>query len=237
MAVESSAGDPRAEQRRAAAERAVELVCDGMVLGFGTGRAAGHALEALAQRMPQGLRVQGVPSSSATEARARALGLPLTTLDEHPRLDLTIDGADEVDPQRRLLKGGGGALLREKVLAAASDRLVIVVERAKLVPRLGTTRGVPVEVLPFAWAACARLIRRIGGTPVLRRGTGGTPSVTDNANWVLDCEFPGTDLLDPASLDARLRAIPGILETGLFWSFDATVVVGEPTGVRTWGPE
>src|SRR5439155_4541975 len=135
-------------QRRAAARRAVQWVEEGMVLGFGTGRAAGHALEALAARVRQGLRVCGVPSSRGTEEKARALGLPLTTLEAHPHLDLTIDGADEVDPRGRLIKGAGGALLREKVLAAASRRLIIVVEQKKLVPRLGATRGVPLEVLP-----------------------------------------------------------------------------------------
>jgi ribose 5-phosphate isomerase A len=226
------ASDPAAAQRRAAAARAAEQVRDGMVLGFGTGRAAGHALEALAGRMRQGLRIAGVASSRATEQKARALGLPLTTLDDHPALDLTIDGADEVDPHLNVLKGGGGALLREKVLAAASARLLIVVEAAKLVPHLGATRGIPLEVLPFAWAACARHLERIGGAPRLRRQSDGAAAVTDNSNWVIDCAFPADRLADPGALDRQVRAIPGVLETGLFWSFSPTVFVGEPAGVR-----
>ena len=228
--------DPATAQRRAAAERAAQWVEDGMVLGLGTGRAAGHALEALATRMRQGLRFRAVPSSRATEERARTLGLPLVTLDDHPRLDLTIDGADEVDPLLRLMKGGGGGLLREKVLAAASDRLVIVVERSKLVPRLGATRDVPIEVLGFAQAACARHLRALGGEPALRRDASGAAVATDNGNWLIDCAFPPERLADPPALDARLRAIPGILETGLFWSFRPAVVVGEPGGVRILTP-
>ncbi|MGH2355115.1 MAG: ribose 5-phosphate isomerase A [Chloroflexota bacterium] len=228
--------DPGTAQRRAAAERAVKWVRDGMVLGFGTGRAAGHALEALARRVGAGeLRICGVPSSQVTEAQARALGLPLTTLEDHPELDLTIDGADEVDPHRYLLKGGGGALLREKVLAAASGRLLIVVERSKLVPYLGATRGIPLEVLPFAWAACARHLGNLGGEPRLRRVADGAPFVTDNGNWVIDCTFPAATLADPGTLDGRLRSIPGVLETGLFWSFNPTVFVGDESGVRTLG--
>lgn len=219
-------------QRRAAAERAVEAVRDGMVLGFGTGRAAAHALEALARRAAQGLRVSGVPSSRATEARARELGLTLTSLDQQPHLDLTIDGADEVDPARHLIKGGGGALLREKILAAAADRLIIVVESSKLVPYLGATRGVPLEVLPFGWASVARRLEQLGGQPELRRTAAGEPAVSDNGNWVIDCVFSRKALGEPGALDRQLHAIPGLLETGLFWSFNPTVVVGEPGGAR-----
>jgi ribose 5-phosphate isomerase A len=221
-----------AAQRRAAAERAVEQVESGMVLGFGTGRAAGHALEALAVRVRGGLKVRGVPSSAATEAKARALGLALTTLETFPKLDLTIDGADEVDPGLRLIKGGGGALLREKVLAAASGRLLIVVEASKLVPHLGATRGLPLEVLPFAQGFCARRLAELGGQPVLRRGADGSPAVTGNGNWVIDCAFPPAAMADPAALDERLHAIPGLLETGLFWAFKPTVFAGREDGVQ-----
>lgn len=227
-------GGPETEPlRRAAARRAVaEHVKDGMVLGFGSGRAAQASLEAIAELVRAGMNVQGVPSSRPTEEKARALSLRLTTLDEHPRLDLTIDGADEVDPRGRLIKGGGGALLREKILAAATARLVIVVEQGKLVPHLGATRGVPLEVLPFAWAVCAGRLREIGGDPTLRLAAGGTPAVTDNGNWVLDCAFSPDLLADTARLDRALHAIPGILETGLFWSFRPTIYIGEPGGVR-----
>ena len=232
--VTSLGGAESEAQRRAAAERAAEWVQDGMVLGFGTGRAAGAALEAIARRVHAGLRVQGVPSSRAMEEKARALGLALTTLEAHPRLDLTIDGADEVDPRGRLIKGGGGAMLREKVLAAASRQLAIVVEQRKLVPVLGTTRGLPLEVLPFAWAACAEHLRGLGGDPTLRLAPNGAPAVTDNANYVIDCAFSAADFATPWRLDRALRRIPGVLETGLFWGFGTRIVVGEPSGVRVF---
>ena len=176
-------GETGAAQRMAAAERAAEEVHDGMLLGFGTGRAANLVLEALARRAQnERLRVRGVPSSERTAQTARALGLELVSFDDQSDLDLTIDGADEVDTQRRLLKGAGGALMREKVLAAAASRLVIVVEEAKLVPHLGAPRGVPLEVLPFAQSACARRLRELGGDPRLRRGVDGEPARTDNGN-------------------------------------------------------
>lgn len=230
-----TAADEGDALRRTAALHAMRWVTDGMVLGFGTGRAAGHALQALADRAKEGLRISGVPSSRATEERARALGLPLTSLDEHPQLDLTLDGADEVSPERYLIKGGGGALLREKVLAAASRRLVILVERSKLVSRLGETRGIPLEVLPFAGGACLRHLRDLGGTPDVRRDANGDPRLSDNGNWLIDCTFSAARMAEPVSLDRALRSIPGILETGLFCGFDPAVVVGEPSGARVLG--
>jgi ribose 5-phosphate isomerase A len=244
------AEDQHAAERQRAAEQAAQEVHDGMVIGFGTGRSANHALEVLARRArEEGLRVCGAPSSLATEAHARRLGLALVSLDDHPRLDLTIDGADEVDPQGRIVKGGGGAHLREKVLAAASDRLLIVVDSTKLVPYVGATRGVPLEVLPFAAGACAAHLRAMGGSPALRyagsavSAAGGSPPppfVTNNGNWVIDCTFPRDALADAESLDARLHAIPGILETGLFLGLRPTVYVGTaygpkaPAGVWVW---
>ena len=236
-AVKLDTGEAGAAQRLAAAERAAAEVRDGMVLGYGTGRAAALALEALARRArAEGLHISGVPSSERTAEAARRLGLPLVSLEDRPQLDLTIDGADEVDSRRRLIKGGGGALMREKVLAAAADRLVIVVEEAKLVAHLGATRAVPLEILPFAHGACARRLRALGGEPTLRRGTTGTPAVTDNGNWVVDCAFPQSVLQDAETLDARLHAIPGVLETGLFVApLDPVVYVGTPSGVRVIG--
>lgn len=237
-AVMAAADDAATAQRRAAAQHAVTWVRDGMVIGLGSGRAASHAMEALAVRVrAEGLHVRGIASSARTEAKARELGLSLVSLEAHPELDLTMDGADEVDPQLYLLKGGGGALLREKVLAGVSASVVIVVEAAKLVPRLGTTRGVPLEVLPFAWRACLPALARLGGRPALRRMPDGAPALTDNRHYLVDCDFPPEAFADPEALDHALHAIPGMLETGLFWRFRerTTVVVGEATGVRVLG--
>lgn len=222
-------------ERLAAANLAAGAVKDGMVIGFGTGRAAEAALTVLARRVYEGLKVSGVPTSIATEAHARALGLPLTDLAAHPSLDLTIDGADEVDPARNLIKGGGAALFREKVLAAASDRLIIVVDSSKLVTRLGSTRGIPVEVLPFATGACIRQIAEMGGEAIVRK-INESPVVTDNGNWVLDVSFDAEAMTNPRALDMAMRAIPGVIITGLFWSFDATVVVGIQGGTEILGP-
>jgi ribose 5-phosphate isomerase A len=229
-----------------------------MVLGFGTGRSAGLALAALARRArEEGLRLAGAPSSLATEAKARSLGLTLISLDDHPSLDLTIDGADEVDPLGRIVKGGGGAHLREKVLAAASERLLIVVDSTKLVPYLGATRAIPLEVLPFAFGACMAHLHDLGGVPELRRaaaavrdGVPGSigepveiaeaapPFVTDNGNWVIDCAFTREALADAELLDRRLHAIPGVLETGLFLGLRPTIFAGTANGtadgVRIW---
>lgn len=232
-------------QRTRASALAATAVHDGMAIGYGTGRAAQAVMDLLASRVRTGLRVVGVPSSRSTEAHAIALGLPLTDLDAHPHLDLTIDGADEVDPSRNLIKGGGAALFREKVLATASDRVIIVVDAAKVVTRLGSTRGIPVEVLPFAVGASIRHLAAIGGTATRRTEPlvtsdgpqdGGIPVLTDNGNHVLDVIFAPDRMIDPRALDIAMRAIPGIMVTGLFWSFDATVVVGTSSGVEVLGP-
>ncbi len=222
-------------ERLAAASLAAGAVKDGMVIGFGTGRAAEAVLTILARRVYEGLKVSGIPTSIATEAHARALGLPLTDLSAHPSLDLTIDGSDEVDPARNLIKGGGAALFREKVLAAASDRLIVVVDSTKLVTRLGSTRGIPVEVLPFATGACIRQIAEMGGEAIVRTKNE-SPVVTDNGNWVLDVTFDAEAMANPRALDTAMRAIPGVIITGLFWSFDATVVVGTQGGTEILGP-
>ena len=228
--------DPLHAQRLAAAARAVEVVRDGMVVGYGTGRAAMAVLDALAPRVKAGMRVLGIPTSLSTAAHAARLGLPLTDLDAHPTLDVTIDGADEVDPARNLIKGGGAALFREKVVAAASARLVIVIDATKRVPRLGTSWAIPVEVLPFATGACVRLIGEVGGAAARRLDAAGAPVVTDNGNHVLDVAFDAGRMVHPRALDEAMRAIPGVIVTGLFWSFDPTVVVGTDSGVEVLGP-
>jgi ribose 5-phosphate isomerase A len=214
------------EAKRAAAVRAVDLVRPGMVLGLGTGSTAALAVEEIGRRLADGrLRdLVGVPTSEATERQARALGIPLSTLEQHPALDLTIDGADEVDPARRLIKGGGGALLREKIVATASRRLAIVVDRSKLVERLGATFPLPVEVTPFGWTTHVAPIRAMGGEPVLRTRDG-APYRTDGGNYILDVRFAG-GIDDPERVGAELKARVGVVETGLFLGFEPEVIVG-----------
>lgn len=220
--------------KRAAAVRALDFVEDGMVLGLGTGSTAALMVEALADRVATGLRVAGVPTSRRTEEQARALGVPLTTLEETPRLDLTIDGADEVDPARRLIKGGGGALLREKIVAAASARMVVITEGGrKEVATLGAF-PLPVEVVRFGLgatrAAVADLLARadVDGQAVTLRGGAAAPYVTDEGHYILDLALGRIG--DPEALDTGLRAIPGVVETGLFLGLCDTVVVGERDG-------
>ncbi|MCC6629227.1 MAG: ribose-5-phosphate isomerase RpiA [Chloroflexi bacterium] len=214
-------------RKRAAAVAAVGQVTDGMVLGLGTGSTAALALRALAERMAGGLRVAGVPSSQATAALARELGIPLTTLDEHDTLDLTIDGADEVDPALRLIKGAGGALLREKVLASSSRQLAIVVDDAKLVSQLGQRSALPVEVVPFAVPAVVAVLRARGLQPQVRHQADRL-AVTDNGNQIVDCRTG--PIADPVALDRELLALPGVVDHGLFIGLTSVVYVGHAGG-------
>ncbi len=223
---------PEERLKRLAAERAAEMVEPGMRLGLGTGSTAALAVEAIARRLREGsLRdLLGVPTSERTRALARSLGIPLATLDEVDRLDLTIDGADEVDPRLDLIKGGGGALLREKIVASASARNVIVVHEAKLVQRLGTTFPLPVEVARFGWRTHVPAIQALGARAELRRSSTGEPFETDEGHYLLDCRFPD-GIADPLRLDAALRDRPGILETGLFLGLADALVVASRDGV------
>ncbi len=214
-------------EKRAAAERSLEYVRDGMCLGLGSGSTAAIMLELLGQRVRDGLRVRGVPTSEASRQVAEHAGIPIVTFDEVSSLDLTIDGADEVDPQLNLIKGGGGALLREKIVASLSRRVVIIVDSQKQVPRLGAF-PLPVEVVQFAWRPLAQRLGELGATPVLRRGPDGGAYVTDEGNLVLDCAFGRID--DPAALAARLDAMPGVVDHGLFVGLAHTLVVGRSDG-------
>ena len=208
-------------QRRAAGEAAAALVQDGMVLGYGTGRAAAAALEAVARR---GVRVRGVATSERTAALCRELGLALTTLDETPRLDLCLDGADEIDPRKQALKGGGGAMVREKLVALAANRRVLVVEEAKLVPRLGATRGLPIAVLPFGWSGSLRRIEQV------MPGAARREQLSDDGHVVIDAPIPaGADL---RALAEAVKAIPGVIDHGLFLDMALEVAVGSDSGVR-----
>ena len=217
--------------KRAAAEAAVALVEDGMVVGLGTGSTAAFAVEALARRYHAGLRFVGIPTSARTAAQAAEAGIPLTSFAQHRRIDLTIDGADEVERATlNLIKGRGGALLREKIVAAASRRLAIVVDASKLVDRLGTHAPVPVEVVPFGREATAAALEVLGASTTLRTLPCGAPFVTDGGHHILDCAFGR--IADPGRLERRIRRIVGVVECGLFISRADPVLVADPGGVH-----
>ena len=217
--------------KKQAAEYAANFVESGMIVGLGTGSTAIFATRRIAQRLHNGdlSDIRAIPTSLATEAAAIELGIPLTTLADHPRIDLTIDGADEVDPNFNLIKGGGGALLREKIVAQATARQVIVVDDSKLVDQLGTTWAVPVEVIPFGWGSQAAYLQSLGATPILRLH-GDAPYQTDQGNIILDCDFG--PIPDPAALAHRIKSRAGIVEHGLFIDLTHDVVVASATGIR-----
>lgn len=220
-------------EKRLAAEAAAMLVEDGMAVGLGTGTTATHCLHLLGRRVAEGLRMVGIPTSEATRRLARQVGIPLTDFAEHTRLDLALDGADEVDPALSLIKGGGGALFREKIVASAAARLVIFADSSKAVQTLGGF-PLPVEVNAFGWQLVAERIAGLGAEVALRHVPGGgaeEPFVTENHGYILDCRF-GT-IPDPGGLEERLRAIPGVMVTGLFVGMADTVLLGEGEAVRT----
>ena len=213
----------------AAATRALEFVRDGSIVGLGTGRAATAFVQALGARVRQGLRVTGVPTSAATAAVARQSGIPLVGLDDVDAIDLTVDGADEVDPQLDLIKGYGGAMVGEKIVAAASRTEIILVGNEKLVPVLGRRGVLPVEVIPFAVGFCKRRLAALGCRPQIRL-VNGQPFLSDSGNNILDC---GIDPIQaPQELEDAIRAIPGVVGTGLFIGIADVVLVGEGGTVR-----
>jgi ribose 5-phosphate isomerase A len=217
--------------KAAAAESAAALVTDGMVVGLGSGTTAALAVNALGRRVRQGLRIVGIPTSESTAAQARALGIPLASLTELAQIDMTIDGADEVEEgSLNLIKGHGGALLREKIVANASKRLVIVVDDSKLVQHLAQKFPVPVEVVPFGWQTTARQLSNVGAEPSLRRNTGGEPFISDGGHYIVDCAFPRTVSAGP--LASELDHIVGLVEHGLFIGYASEVHLASPGGVR-----
>jgi len=222
-------------QKRAAAAAALEFVRPGMRLGLGSGSTAKHFVELLAERVHAGLDVIGVPTSEVTRADAERLGVPLTSLDEMPELDLTIDGADEIAADLSLIKGGGGALLREKMVASASARMVVIADESKWVSALGRF-PLPIEVVPFGLAATRRNIEAATGSAgcsgpaLLRRGRDGHAFVTDGGHWILDAALER--IADPGSLADRLDRIAGVVEHGLFIGLAHAAVVAGASGVR-----
>ena len=216
--------------KQIAGRRAAEMVQSNSVVGLGTGSTVFFVLTRLAERIQEeGLVVTAVATSIDTETKAGQMGIPLVSLDEVESIDLCIDGADEIDGEFQMIKGGGGALLREKVVAGISKREVIVVGPEKVVPRLGTTFSLPVEVVPFARPLMTRRIRPFGAEPALRMTEEGSPFLTDNGNEILDCHFPD-GIQDPTALELALDAIPGIVESGLFINLAHAVVIGYPDG-------
>lgn len=220
--------------KRAAAARALESVRDGMVLGLGTGSTIRFFLDLLGDSVRAGglSGVVGVPTSRRTAEIARGLGIRVSRLRAQPRLDLTVDGADEVDPRGDLIKGLGGALLREKIVAQASDRFIAIVDESKVVPRLGTRSPLPVEVTRFGSSRHMAFVAGLGAEVALRRTADGSRYVTSNGNYILDARFPD-GIEDAVALDGALRARAGIVEHGLFLGMTTRALVAAPGGVRT----
>lgn len=218
-----------------AAERALEFVQPGMKLGLGTGSTAAKFVDLLGAKVKAGMDVICVPTSEATRIQAAALGIRLTTLDEQPHLDLTVDGADEVDDTLQLIKGGGGALLREKIVAAASDKMIVIADVSKRVRTLGAF-PLPVEVVRFGFAATRNMIEVLSadagcaGTITLRTGADGQPFITDGGNYILDCAFGRID--EPDALDEALKIIPGVVENGLFLGLADMAIIAGPGGIE-----
>jgi ribose 5-phosphate isomerase A len=222
------------QYKRRAAEHAIALVEDGMTLGLGTGSTAAHFIDLVGQRVKQGLKVVGVPTSETTRAQAERLGIPLIDLDRYPSLDLAVDGADEIDSELRLIKGRGGALLYEKIVAMASERMVVIADHCKRVVILGAA-PLPVEIVPFGAGATRSMVELLAadagcsGRIELRVMADGTPFLTDSGNFILDCAFGRID--EPEALDEALKLVPGVVENGLFLGIADAAIVAGPDGV------
>ena len=215
----------------AAAESAIAQVTDGLIVGLGSGSTAAFAVDALGRRVQQGLRIVGVPTSEQTAAQARSLGIPLSNLEDHPQVDITIDGADEVEQEHlNLIKGRGGAQLWEKMIATSSKKLVIIVHSDKLVSRLGVKEPVPVEIVPFGWQATAKRLSRLGAKPLLRRNPDAPPYRTDGGNYIVDCAFGTID--SAVSLAREIDHVVGVVEHALFVGFTPQAHVAAVGGVR-----
>jgi ribose 5-phosphate isomerase A len=217
--------------KRLAAEKAVELVTDGMVLGLGTGSTAALAVDAIGVRVAAGLKVAGIPTSEVTAAQSLRLGIPLTDFGTHDVVDLTIDGADAVDlDDLTLIKGLGGALLREKIVAGASRRMAVIIDETKLQGTIGSRTPVPVETVRFGWQATERHLRGLGARPKLRLGKDALPFVTDGGNFILDCDFG--PITEAAKLQAALKGLVGVVETGLFIGLATDVIIARADGIE-----
>ena len=217
--------------KKLAGEKAVEYIEDGMIVGLGTGSTVEYALRKLGQLVREGLDIQGIPTSIYTQRIAKEEKIPLTTLEENPDIDITIDGADEVDSDLNLIKGGGGALTREKIIAFNSKKVIIIVDDSKIVKCLGIDFPLPVEVTKFGWTATKKTLESFGCTVELRKVMGDEPFITDNGNYILDCEFERIE--DPVQMEMDINLIPGVVENGLFIGLVNKVIVGGKQGVLT----
>jgi len=220
--------------KQAAADSAVTLLENGMVVGLGSGTTATLAVAAIGRRVQEGLRIVGIPTSEKTAEQARLLNIPLSTLEDRLVIDVTIDGADEVEAGTlNLIKGGGGNLLREKIVAVVSSRLIVIADERKVVDVLGSRSAVPVEVAPFGWKTTAKRLERLGAHPTLRLSLKGQTFLTDGGHYILDCAFG--PIGSPQSLQADLDRIVGVVEHGLFIGIARQAVVGGAAGVRIMG--
>jgi len=219
----------RSANKALAARRAVEFVRDGQIVGLGTGSTAAFAIRELGLRVGQGLRIRGVPTSKASKLLGEECGIPLVDLNETCKVDVTIDGADEIDPSFNMIKGGGGALFREKLVAIVSDLEIIIVDPPKLVPVLGQGAPVPVEVVKFGWCLAERGLRELGCTPMLRQ-LDGAPYESDNGNYILDCLFG--PITAPDHLEKQIKSLPGVVESGLFTGLADRLIIGSNEGVE-----
>ena len=216
--------------KKLAGEKAVEHIKDGMILGLGTGSTVKYTLEKLGELIKEGFEIKGIPTSMHTKKLAKEYNIPLTTLNENPEIDLTIDGADEVDSKLNLIKGGGGALTREKIIAYHSKKEIIVIDDSKVVKALGIDFPLPVEVIKYGWTSTKKVLEKFDCTVELRTIVG-EPFITDNSNYILDCEFERIE--DPEQLEKDINNIPGVVENGLFIGLVDEVIVGSKQGIMT----
>jgi ribose 5-phosphate isomerase A len=225
----------REDLKKQAGEKAVEYIDDGMIVGLGTGSTVEYTIRKLGKLVRDGLKIKGIPTSVHTQRIAKKEKIPLTTLEENPAIDLTIDGADEVDPDLNLIKGGGGALVREKIIAFNSKKVIIVIDDSKIVKALGIDFPLPVEVVKFGWTSTKKTLEKIGCNVELRRVMENEPYITDNSNYILDCEFDR--ITEPAKLEIDINNIPGVVENGLFIDLANQVIVGGKQGILTLDKE
>ena len=218
--------------KKLAAEKAVEYIEDGMILGLGTGSTVEYTIRKIGEMIKEGINIKGIPTSMNTKKIAIEENIPLTTLEENPKIDLTIDGADEVDSNLNLIKGGGGALTREKIVAYHSKRVIIVIDETKVVKALGIDFPLPVEVVKYGWTPTKNKLKEFGCHVELRKIMN-NPYITDNSNYIIDCEFERIE--DPEQLEIDIDKIPGVVENGLFIGLVDDVIVGSKQGIKTLG--